>query len=132
MTYFGSLSDEVSDQEDDDVRENATDEMMKQFAERSETTEETVVETNESELREELPECLLLMMYEPKLSMEVSKETWVSSKDFIRRQTGRKKPPPLPPVQTTTVKSTNSQPKVTAIATAGTTTGLPPATAQFA
>ncbi|KAK1431017.1 hypothetical protein QVD17_14207 [Tagetes erecta] len=126
MTYFGSLFDEVSDQaDDDDVRENATDEMMKQFAERSETTEETVAETNEPELREGLPECLLLMMYEPKLSMEVSKETWVSSKDFIRRQTSRKKPPPLPPVQTTTVKSTDGQPKVTAITTAAATTVLP-------
>ncbi|XP_028792962.1 uncharacterized protein LOC114748680 [Neltuma alba] len=33
-----------------------------------------------------LPECLLLMMCEPKLSMEVSKETWVSNTDFIRRR----------------------------------------------
>ncbi|XP_052159567.1 uncharacterized protein LOC127777100 [Oryza glaberrima] len=31
----------------------------------------------------ELPDCLLLMMYEPKLSMEVSKETWVCSTDFV-------------------------------------------------
>ncbi|XAR68305.1 hypothetical protein NMG60_11003388 [Bertholletia excelsa] len=31
-----------------------------------------------------LPDCLLLMMCEPKLSMEVSKETWVCSADFIR------------------------------------------------
>lgn len=31
-----------------------------------------------------LPECLLLMMCEPKLSMEVSKETWVCSTDFMR------------------------------------------------
>ncbi|GAA0153841.1 hypothetical protein LIER_11986 [Lithospermum erythrorhizon] len=31
-----------------------------------------------------LPDCLLLMMYEPKLSMEVSKETWVCSRDFSR------------------------------------------------
>ncbi|CAL0310171.1 unnamed protein product [Lupinus luteus] len=34
--------------------------------------------------RERLPECLLLMMCEPKLSMEVSKETWVCSTDFVR------------------------------------------------
>ncbi|GJT21092.1 hypothetical protein Tco_0891029 [Tanacetum coccineum] len=49
----------------------------------------------------ELPECLLLMMYEPKLSMEVSKETWVCSSDFIRHHSSRKKPPqpPLPPVE---------------------------------
>ncbi|KAL9272880.1 hypothetical protein AKJ16_DCAP12602 [Drosera capensis] len=32
----------------------------------------------------ELPDCLLLMMCEPKLSMEVSKETWVGSTDFLR------------------------------------------------
>ncbi|KAF3332587.1 hypothetical protein FCM35_KLT02164 [Carex littledalei] len=31
----------------------------------------------------ELPDCLLLMMYEPKLSMEVSRETWVRPTDFI-------------------------------------------------
>lgn len=31
-----------------------------------------------------LPDCLLLMMCEPKVSMEVSKETWVCSTDFIR------------------------------------------------
>lgn len=32
----------------------------------------------------ELPDCLLMMMYEPKLSMEVSKETWVCGNDFLR------------------------------------------------
>nr|GEW54864.1 hypothetical protein [Tanacetum cinerariifolium] len=50
---------------------------------------------------DELPECLLLMMYEPKLSMEVSKETWVCSSDFICHHSSRKKPPqpPLPPVE---------------------------------
>ncbi|PKA59098.1 hypothetical protein AXF42_Ash001191 [Apostasia shenzhenica] len=32
----------------------------------------------------ELPDCLLMMMYEPKLSMEVSKETWVCGKDFLQ------------------------------------------------
>lgn len=31
----------------------------------------------------ELPDCLLMMMCEPKLSMEVSKETWVCSTDFV-------------------------------------------------
>ncbi|KAI3828229.1 hypothetical protein L1987_02326 [Smallanthus sonchifolius] len=53
---------------------------------------------------EGLPECLWLMMCEPKLSMEVSKETWVSGKDFIRRHSRRKKPPPL-----LAVKSTDGQ-----------------------
>ncbi|MQL80856.1 hypothetical protein Taro_013304 [Colocasia esculenta] len=36
------------------------------------------------EKRDELPDCLLLMMYEPKLSMEVSRETWVCTSDFLR------------------------------------------------
>ncbi|XP_043687492.1 DNA ligase 1 [Telopea speciosissima] len=40
--------------------------------------------SEEREGRSKLPDCLLLMMFEPKLSMEVSKETWVSSTDFIR------------------------------------------------
>lgn len=38
-----------------------------------------------------LPDCLLLMMCEPKLSMEVSKETWVCSTDFIRRMPNKQK-----------------------------------------
>ncbi|KAK2968401.1 hypothetical protein RJ640_004407 [Escallonia rubra] len=37
-----------------------------------------------------LPDCLLMMMCEPKLSMEVSKETWVCSTDFIRWQPEKK------------------------------------------
>lgn len=41
--------------------------------------------------RTALPDCLLLMMCEPKLSMEVSRETWVCSTDFIRWQPERKK-----------------------------------------
>ncbi|XP_010675459.2 stress response protein NST1 [Beta vulgaris subsp. vulgaris] len=46
------------------------------------------MEEEEKEERENkkptLPDCLLLMMCEPKVSMEVSKETWVCSTDFIR------------------------------------------------
>ena len=54
---------------------------------------------------EELPDCLLLMMYEPKLSMEVSKETWVCSSDFLAHHRHRQRqkqtkaeeqPPPVP------------------------------------
>ncbi|KAJ0866881.1 hypothetical protein HanRHA438_Chr12g0556801 [Helianthus annuus] len=57
----------------------------------------------ESEVKEDresekvLPDCLIMMMYEPKLSMEVSKETWVCQKDFIQRQSSRRKPPHPPP-----------------------------------
>ncbi|CAL0326536.1 unnamed protein product [Lupinus luteus] len=39
---------------------------------------------SEKDEREALPECLLQMMCEPKVSMEVSKETWVCSTDFVR------------------------------------------------
>lgn len=42
------------------------------------------LKSKESENQPLLPDCLLLMMCEPKLSMEVSKETWVCSTDFIR------------------------------------------------
>ncbi|KAL8195473.1 hypothetical protein R6Q57_025876 [Mikania cordata] len=102
-TLFGSLFNEFEDQEVDSVT---------QFAERSESPEKMVAESPATVLsREELPECLLLMMYEPKLSMEVSKETWVSSKDFIRRQSSWKKPPPPPPPPAR-IKPTAGQPKV--------------------
>ncbi|MBA0849427.1 hypothetical protein Goshw_015829 [Gossypium schwendimanii] len=48
--------------------------------------------SKESESQEDLlPDCLLLMMCEPKLSMEVSKETWVCSTDFIRCVPEKKK-----------------------------------------
>ncbi|KAA0058837.1 glutamic acid-rich protein isoform X1 [Cucumis melo var. makuwa] len=69
-----------------------------------------------------LPDCLLLMMYEPKLSMEVSKETWVCSADFIRcvptrekKTVGRDPPPPPPPKKretkpTDTMQTTVVQP----------------------
>ncbi|WOH05907.1 hypothetical protein DCAR_0625330 [Daucus carota subsp. sativus] len=46
----------------------------------------------EAEKVQQLPDCLLLMMCEPKLSMEVSKETWVCSTDFIRWRPQKKKP----------------------------------------
>ncbi|CAA3020936.1 Hypothetical predicted protein [Olea europaea subsp. europaea] len=65
--------------------------------EEEEEEEGNVAESNESESKgqenqepnkekesQALPECLLLMMCEPKLSMEVSKETWVCSTDFLR------------------------------------------------
>ncbi|KAF8024122.1 hypothetical protein BT93_F1352 [Corymbia citriodora subsp. variegata] len=43
-----------------------------------------LTEREGSQQKSHLPDCLLLMMCEPKLSMEVSKETWVCSTDFIR------------------------------------------------
>ncbi|XP_023742671.2 uncharacterized protein LOC111890823 [Lactuca sativa] len=75
--------------EDEDIEETAACESNSEFEEENE-------EINKSK---SLPECLLLMMYEPKLSMEVSKETWVCSTDFIRRHSGRKPPPVPPPIK---------------------------------
>ncbi|KAL4341615.1 hypothetical protein GQ457_08G006820 [Hibiscus cannabinus] len=51
-------------------------------------------ESKESESQEKLlPDCLLLMMCEPKVSMEVSRETWVCSTDFIRWLPEKRKQP---------------------------------------
>ncbi|KAM7277858.1 hypothetical protein ACFE04_004992 [Oxalis oulophora] len=50
----------------------------------SEAIEESLKPNVEKEKSSGLPDCLLLMMCEPKLSMEVSKETWVCGTDFIR------------------------------------------------
>ncbi|KAF6992039.1 hypothetical protein CFC21_009070 [Triticum aestivum] len=60
---------------------------IKTEAEKVETgvDEEKVVEVKQEQRKKsgELPDCLLMMMCEPKLSMEVSKETWVCSTDFV-------------------------------------------------
>lgn len=71
---------------------------------------ETGQESKEEESQKQqnlLPDCLLLMMCEPKLSMEVSKETWVCSTDFVRWQPSEKKPPP----QTVNKKNGSDEPK---------------------
>ncbi|XP_057796377.1 uncharacterized protein LOC131012439 [Salvia miltiorrhiza] len=76
--------------------ENCEDCEIKQVEAKAEENDEngdpTAVEEEDDEKQEKeaavpapaLPECLLLMMREPKLSMEVSKETWVCATDFIR------------------------------------------------
>lgn len=51
---------------------------------RPEVKQVKLTEREGSQQKSVLPDCLLLMMCEPKLSMEVSKETWVCSTDFIR------------------------------------------------
>lgn len=63
--------------DDDDTEEKnavASDKLVADMPENQET----------AEAAPSLPECLLLMMREPKLSMEVSKETWVCATDFIK------------------------------------------------
>lgn len=58
-----------------------------------------------------LPDCLLLMMCEPKLSMEVSKETWVCSTDFVRCLPGRPPAKKIPPEATGDNHHHHHQPK---------------------
>ncbi|XP_076904737.1 uncharacterized protein LOC143560294 [Bidens hawaiensis] len=120
--YLVSLFEEIMNQdyeiqEQDEVHEE--DEVAKTVAYEStmvtnfaETREELVNEAqehntgildNENEVKEKSgseevsPECLLMMMHEPKLSINISKETWVCSTDFIKRKSNKRKPPPLPP-----------------------------------
>ncbi|CAI9286490.1 unnamed protein product [Lactuca saligna] len=102
---------EIQEHEVDSGMEEAQEEVstmvMTEVPEISANLEEEMVSNEvlerESEVKEEresemvLPDCLLMMMYEPKLSMEVSKETWVCSTDFIRRNSNKRKPPPPPP-----------------------------------
>ncbi|GAV64022.1 hypothetical protein CFOL_v3_07540 [Cephalotus follicularis] len=79
-------------------REELEEECHKQQHEKERETSTTTTTTTG------LPECLLLMMCEPKLSMEVSKETWVCSTDFVRWLPERPPPPPPPPQQIEAVK----------------------------
>ncbi|KAF9608709.1 hypothetical protein IFM89_010841 [Coptis chinensis] len=62
----------------------------KTLEEEEETEQEEQLEGESPKVHEkkktELPDCLLMMLWEPKLSMEVSKETWVCSTDFIQRR----------------------------------------------
>ncbi|KAL8144964.1 uncharacterized protein LOC141684312 [Apium graveolens] len=60
------------------------------------------IKKGERETTQGLPECLLLMMCEPKLSMEVSKETWVCSTDFIRKKKKPHAPHAPPPLKKST------------------------------
>ncbi|OVA11095.1 hypothetical protein BVC80_1741g81 [Macleaya cordata] len=63
--------------------------------------EEEKSSTEEREKEREvvvLPDCMMwMMMCEPKLSMEVSKETWVCSRDFIRSSWPNYDRNPIPP-----------------------------------
>jgi hypothetical protein len=90
--------EEAQESNDDDGKEQTAakdgeEEGTTQGAEMNKEVEkvETIVDEKEAvEVKQdrrkksgELPDCLLMMMCEPKLSMEVSKETWVCSTDFV-------------------------------------------------
>lgn len=102
MSSFEALLDQEKTEHYDDVSSAESHKREEQETEDSINTsdkETTFVNDDETENQElvigdiqaaavkerVLPECLLLMMCEPKLSMEVSKETWVCSTDFVRR-----------------------------------------------
>ncbi|MBA0632667.1 hypothetical protein Godav_001363 [Gossypium davidsonii] len=73
------------DEEDSTVEEEEEGETSQERSELEYPETDPENESKESESQDKLlPDCLLLMMCEPKLSMEVSKETWVCSTDFIR------------------------------------------------
>ncbi|KAF8409173.1 hypothetical protein HHK36_005247 [Tetracentron sinense] len=79
------ISEEEEEEETETEARSATD--QQQIHEGDEKSKERENEDQDQEQEREsaaLPDCLLLMMCEPKLSMEVSKETWVCSTDFIR------------------------------------------------
>ncbi|MBA0875131.1 hypothetical protein Goshw_026791 [Gossypium schwendimanii] len=76
---------EEDEQEDSTVEEEEEGETSQERSELEYPETDPENESKESESQDKLlPDCLLLMMCEPKLSMEVSKETWVCSTDFIR------------------------------------------------
>ncbi|CAA0816332.1 Unknown protein [Striga hermonthica] len=83
-------TEETSLEEDDEKQEpigTPKDQPLvnsEQFENSKEHEEHEEEEKEEEERKQVLPDCLLLMMCEPKLSMEVSKETWVRGADFIR------------------------------------------------
>lgn len=99
----GKLEEEEEEKEVEDHQAVAEEEEKEEVTETThERSELECLETREPDPEDEskeesesqqnlLPDCLLLMMCEPKLSMEVSKETWVCSTDFIRWTPEKKK-----------------------------------------
>ncbi|CAI9088733.1 OLC1v1023154C1 [Oldenlandia corymbosa var. corymbosa] len=115
--FASELKERENDHKEEDyaLQESALREMEDEINKELEENGVMMEEKEEDHPSNVLPECLLLMMCEPKLSMEVSKETWVCSTDFIRwlperpakkkannvlsSEENKKKPnnPPLPP-----------------------------------
>ncbi|XP_073025776.1 uncharacterized protein [Primulina eburnea] len=94
-------SDEESYQEDE-TKEQKTETSPTVTGIGDPESQEFVVSRLEAKKEKEspvLPDCLLLMMCEPKLSMEVSKETWVCSTDFLRWLPERPLKPPSKPAK---------------------------------
>ncbi|XP_047957849.1 glutamic acid-rich protein-like [Salvia hispanica] len=87
------LPNNENEEDEDDEKEKEKpllskeqDSILLNNEEEEEQQNEVVISEKEKPL---LPECLLLMMREPKLSMEVSRETWVCSTDFTKARPRR-------------------------------------------
>lgn len=83
-------NDDGKEEASKDVEEEGTTQGAEEINTEVEKVETRVDEKEAVEVKQdrrkksgELPDCLLMMMCEPKLSMEVSKETWVCSTDFV-------------------------------------------------
>ncbi|XP_021719260.1 myb-like protein V [Chenopodium quinoa] len=75
---------ESKDREDEQEQEQEKDPVEIDVEEQEQEQELVARKSIEGGNKKTLPDCLLLMMCEPKVSMEVSKETWVCSTDFLR------------------------------------------------
>ncbi|CAH8391262.1 unnamed protein product [Eruca vesicaria subsp. sativa] len=73
----------------EDNIKNAIEEEERKEVKRSDQEPDQSLKEKDTTPYKVLPDCLLLMMCEPKLSMEVSKETWVCTTDFVRSKPGR-------------------------------------------
>lgn len=80
----GHKKSEGDDNEGDEEEEEEEEIHQSQNAEEAENQRLSDPNPKRDESSPVLPDSLLLMMREPKLSMEVSKETWVCKRDFIR------------------------------------------------
>lgn len=91
LTHVKILEEKITHQEklqennvEDDILRK-TEETETEYHAKAFVKKETEV-MKEERKSSKLPDCLLLMMCEPKLSMEVSKETWVSKTDFAQEE----------------------------------------------
>ncbi|XP_047342818.1 F-actin-monooxygenase MICAL3-like [Impatiens glandulifera] len=79
-----STTHEMSESDKEEEEEEREDQRLELSEEKEIPVAAAASEEKKTPAEKILPDCLLLMMCEPKLSMEVSKETWVCSTDFIR------------------------------------------------
>lgn len=113
MLGYIEMKSTISQQQSEHEEQEAAIQNDERIEEEKQIEQPKEPETEEKE--SVLPDCLLLMMCEPKLSMEVSKETWVCRRDFLRWLPERKqhpKPPKkeIPEEQPKRRRSTDTKP----------------------